>query len=243
MALSACAQEPAQPESLTWGEDAYADFAIMPRLTGEGAEPLNALFTRMDGVAEEERSTCLIPDNENTNYERTVWAPFTGPRFLSITVQTGYYCGGPHSNFDTRPMTFDRQMGGLPDWASLWPDSGITAGMEGYGYLPARTRAPALISWFRSAVHADPSSDPAWLAQCEAYYGDDPIDETIVVWLDAESGGVGMDWYSLPYVSKNCGSPQIMPVDEAARLGASDDLIAALRQGHADQNWHSGASE
>lgn len=243
-ALSACAQASADTDSLTWGAEAHPGVAVMPRLTGEGAEELNSLFDQLDASAEEDRAYCLSEENPNADYTRTIWAPFTGPRFLSVTINASYYCGGAHPSVDIRRMTFDRQTGGLPDWTALWPGGGITASTDGHGNLPAVSREPALTDWFRAAVRADPASDAEWLAQCDAWYGDEPMeDEPVAIWLDAETGGVGMDWASLPHVAMACGSPRIMPVETASQLGASDALIAALRQGHADRAWKDAASE
>lgn len=242
-ALSACAQAAADTDGLTWGAEAHPGFTVMPRLTGEGAEALNDLFDRLDASAEENRAGCLSSQHHNAEYDRAVRAPFTGPRFLSVTVNESYYCGGAHPSVDIRPMTFDRQTGGLPDWTALWPESGITASMNGYGNLPAVSRKPALTSWFRAAVRADAADDAEWLAQCDAWYGDEPVDEPVVIWLDAETGGVGMDWASLPHAAMACGSPQIMPIGEAVRLGASDELIDALREGQAARAFHAPSAE
>jgi hypothetical protein len=243
-ALSACAPAATDTDGLTWGAEAHPGVAVMPRLTGEGAEGLNSLFDRLDAAAAEDRTYCLSSENGNAEYDRTIRAPFTGPRFLSVTVNASYYCGGAHPSVDIRPMTFDRETGGLPDWAALWPGSGITASMEGHGNLPAVSREPALTSWLRAAVRADPASEAEWLAQCDPWYGDTPMeDEPVVIWLDAETGGVGMDWASLPHAAMACGSPQVMPIEDAARLGASDALISALRRGHADRAWKDATSE
>ena len=242
-ALSACAQAPADVDGLTWGADPHPAFATMPSLTGEGAKGLNGLFRQLDSAAKESRVDCLSTENDNADYTRTIWAPFTGPRFLSITLNENYYCGGAHPSVDLRPMTFDRRTGGLPDWNTLWPGGGITASTEGHGYLPAVSREPALTSWFRAAVRADAANDAEWLSQCDAYYGGEPVDEAVVIWLDAGTGGVGMDWASLPHAAMACGSPQFMPAETASRLGASDDLIAALRQGQAARAFRGPSAE
>lgn len=242
-ALSACAQTPADVDGLTWGAESHPGVMVLPRLTGEGAHELNRLLVRLEASAEQTRTDCLSSENDNTGYERFLWADFTGPRFLSVTVNESYYCGGAHPSIAIRRMTFDRLTGGLPDWAALWPGAGISASTSGYGNLPAISRAPVLTGWFRAAVRADPASDAEWLSQCDAWYGADPVDEAVTVWLDARTGGVGLDWASLPHAAMACGSPRIMPIDEAARLGAAEELIDALRQGHAARAFHDPAAE
>ena len=242
-AALSCAQAAADADRITWGPEAHPGVMALPRLTGEGAEGLNRLFDGVDAAAEQTRTDCLSSENGNAGYERFLWADFTGPRFLSITVNESYYCGGAHPSIDIRRMTFDRRTGGLPDWRTLWPGVGITASTEGFGNLPAVTSAPDLTGWFRAAVRADAASDAEWLAQCDAYYGADPVDQPVTVWLDARTGGVGLDWAFLPHVAMACGSPQIMPVEEAARLGASTELVEALRQGHAARAFHDPTAE
>ena len=211
----------------------------MPRLTGLGAEALNRLADQLDADALEERTLCLASQSGNADYTRFVQAPFTGPRFLSVTINEDSYCGGSHPNVDIRPLTFDRETGGLPDWRSLWPTIQVDSSLEGTGYWPATTRAPALVDWFRAAVRDDPETDAEWLSQCEAHYGPEPIDEALVLWLDAETGGIGMDLAWLAHAEKACGSARVMPIDTAERLGASPELVEALRRGYADRAYRS----
>ena len=157
-ALSACAQASADTDALTWRAEAHPGVAVMPRLTGEGAEALNGLFDRLDAAAEEDRTGCLSSENGNTEYDRIIRAPFTGPRFLSVTVNASYYCGGAHPSVDIRPMTFDRETGGLPDWAALWPGGGITLMVDvaevpdnAFGYVPT----PALVAPIEFTLRRD----------------------------------------------------------------------------------------
>jgi hypothetical protein len=238
--LPACARTPAEPDGLTWRPVETPGFELLPRVIGDGAEGLNALFSQLDDEARTRRADCLSAENEHADYERDVSAPFTGPRFLTVTVHESYYCGGFHPDVDIRAMTFDRRTGGLPDWDSLWPGAAVTASTNGSGNLPAVSSAPALTAWFRAAVRADAASDAEWLAQCDPWYGDDPVDEPLTLWLNAEAGGIGLDWASLPHAAKACASPRIMPVEDAARLGASPELIDALRRGHAARAFHRG---
>lgn len=238
VALAGCAAAPIDGDGLTWMAGDNPNQMVLPRLTGDGAVSLNSLFDQLDSGAQENRADCLSSENENADWTRTISAPFTGPRFLSVTVVENYYCGGAHPSVDLRAMTFDRRTGGLPDWDALWPGAGITATTDGFGNLPSVTRAAALVGWFRAAVRENADNDAEWLAQCEAYYGDAPVDETVAIWLDAKTGGIGMDWVSLPHAAMACGSPQVMPTETAVRLGASAELIAALREGRRTHSVH-----
>jgi hypothetical protein len=239
--MSACAQD--RSDELTWRADPHPDFAVMPRLGGEGADGINRFLAGLDDGAEHDRAQCLsLEGASNLDWNRTITAPFTGPRFLSVMLAEDYYCGGAHPSVDIRPLIFDRRTGGLPDWSVLWPSARITASLEGTGYWPSRSEAPALVDWYRAAVRADPEHDAVWLEQCEAHFGPDPIDEAVVLWLDAETGGVGMDLAWLAHAEMACGSAQVMPIDVAERLGAAPELIDALRRGHAEGAFRGNAA-
>lgn len=225
------AQDTTDGDTLIWSDEVFPGFDNLPRLTGQGAAAINARFQAMDAFAAQERAGCLESDPDHAEWTRTVSAPFPGPRFLSILINQGYYCGGAHPSVELRRLTFDRASGEAATWDALWPGAGWLS-TEDYGAgQPPETRDPRLVAWFRGAVRAHPENDAEWLGQCEAYYGEDPVDEAVVVWLDGASGMIGMDWASLPHAAMACGSAQFMDAGTAAALGASPELIAALAAG------------
>lgn len=230
---AACSQTPPITDGLSWKPDPYADFALMPTVEGRGSQPLNEILGKLDEAAQAQRRDCLTGESPHVEYSRTVWAPFKGPRLISIGVNEGYYCGGAHPSVDLRIMTFDRVTGGVPDWDVLWSGSRLEASLQGSGYISSTTRAPALLGWFREAVRADASNDPEWLEQCDAYYGSDPVEEPIMIWLDGASGSIVMDLADLPHAAMACGSPQSMSAEQAAALGASAELVDILHAGAA----------
>ena len=236
LALSACAQTSGGESSggLTWPDSRHPDFAMTPRLTGPGTEAINARLAHFDAQGLKERAQCLEMGQERGEFVRLTGVAFTGPRFLTVVITDDYYCGGAYPSVNLVYLTLDRETAGAPDWASLWPAADLLAASGGDDLLPSTTEAPALADWFRSAVRADPENDAEWLEQCDPWYGADPIQQPLVVWLDAAAGGIALDWTHLPHVAMACGSTQVMPLDVAARLGASPELIEAVRQGHAD---------
>jgi hypothetical protein len=231
-ALSACAQAP-DADGLIWPDGPHPDFELMPRLTGEGSEPLNALFTQLDEAALGNRADCLGSGHQYAEWSRTVGRLFTGPRFLSIEINEGYYCGGAHPTVDLYRLTFDRRTGGVPDWATLWPGAEITASTEWPGQMPATTLSPALLEWYRAEVRSAPETDGAWLKQCDGYFGSDAANETLTIWL-LDSGRIGVDFASLPHAAMACGSAQFITADEAEALGASAELVGLLREAEAE---------
>lgn len=235
--LSACAQTGATPGELVWPPDPHPDFALSPRVTGEGSEGVNRQLAVLDARAQAGRTDCVTQGGHDGEWTRVVWAPFEGPRFLTVAVNDAFYCGGAHPSVSLIRLTFDRSTGGAPDWAILWPDAQLLAVSEAGEVLPSTTLWPELVDWFRTAVRNDPENDADWLEECDAYYGERALQEPLVVWLDAAGGGIAMDWAHLPHVAMACGSPQVMPVDVAARLGASPALLDAVRQGHAERSF------
>lgn len=233
VALSACAQTHgnAASDDLSWSEDPHPDFALSPRLEGPGADGINAALATFDAGALAGRADCAAAGGEWT---RTVWTPFAGPRFLTVAINDSFYCGGAYPSVSLIRLTVDRRTGSAPDWTTLWPAAGILAASQADGLLPSTTQAPAVIDWFRAAVREDPENDAEWLDQCDGWYGADAPEEPVMIWLDAAAGGIAMDWAYLPHVAMACGSPQVMPLDVAAQLGASPELIDAMRQGHAE---------
>lgn len=226
--LGACAQAGGTSD-LTWSPEPHMDFALGPRLAGPGVDGINSALEAIDGQARAQRADCLAAAGEIGSWIRTVWTPYVGPRFLTVAVSDQMSCGGAHPGGDVAYYTFDRTLDDVPDWATLWPGSGIAAGGIGSGGLAARTGSPALWTWYVDAVRRDASIDPELKRMCMDRLGPAPEGEDLAIWLDGASGGLGMKLTDLPHAVKACGFVQIMPADEMARLGASDALLREVR--------------
>ena len=212
-------------------------FALAPRLAAH--EAINADLSRIDAQGDFLRRECLTDGGDNISWERDIDATMTGPRFLGLTVTTAYYCGGAHPGADTRSMTWDRLTDAPLDWTALWPAAQVQPIRPSPDFPPeaAVAMSPALVAWFRSTVRAAPEADPAWLSDCDAHYGDDPMDEGVVLWLDAEHNAIVVDLAWLAHAEQACASPQFLPLDEAERLGASPDLTRAVHDAHRLGAW------
>jgi hypothetical protein len=223
---------------LTWSPDPHADFALMPRLSDVSSR-INADLSKIDVQGDGNRIDCTSGGRENQSWSRSVNANMTGPRFLGLTVTDDYYCGGAHPDVEVRRITWDRQTDTAMDWNTLWRDAQVKpvrVSPEAPPETPV-SMSPALAAWFRAKVRAASAGDPIWLADCDAHYGNDEVGDGLALWLDAQRGGIGMDLAWLAHAEQACGSPQVMPLDEAARLGAAAELTEAVRAAHRGGGW------
>lgn len=222
---------------IRWSADSQSGFTRAPRLIVH--ETINADLSRIDSQGEFLRRECLADGGENVFWERDIDAPMIGPRFLGLTTTTSSYCGGSHPDIDTRPMTWDRLTDAPLDWSTLWPAAQVQPIRPSPDFLPeaAVAMSPALVAWFRSTVRTEPELAPDWLADCDAHYGDDPIDEGVVLWLDAEHDAIGVDLAWLAHSEKTCASPQFLPLAEAERLGAFPELTRPVHEAYQLGAW------
>ncbi len=225
-------------DDLVWRPDPHEDFALAPRV-GAAWPKIDSDLSGIDAEGEGNRRDCLSDGSEYANWSRDVDATMTGPRFLGLTVTDSYYCGGPHPDIAVWPITWDRQTDAPMDWNALWPDAQVKPVRVSSRALPqsAVSMSPALAAWFRARVRARAAGDPAWLAECDAHYGADEVGDGVVLWLDAKNEGVGMDLAWLAHAEKGCGSPMVMPLEEATRLGAARELTDAVRAAHQGGGW------
>lgn len=226
--LSGCAN--AGPASdMSWTPEPHMDFALAPRLEGQGVDGINSVLSAVDDRALAMRRECLAAGGDLASWVRTVWTPYVGPRFLTVAINDDINCGGAHPEVGVSHYTFDRSVDDVPDWGTLWPAANIRpAGLPPTGLAP-RTGAPAIWRWYREAVLADRSIDPELLRSCENHLGSEPAGDDLEVWLDGATGGFGLKLVDLPHAAKACGFVAIMPAHDMARLGASETLLAALR--------------
>lgn len=226
--IGGCAQT-AGTSALTWSPEPYMDFALGPRLPGPGVDGINSALAAIDGQAQSRRVDCLAAAGDLGSWIRTVWTPYVGPRFLTVAISDQMNCGGAHPGGEIAYYTFDRTIDDVPDWATLWPGVRVGVANPGAGGLAARTGSPALWTWYADAVRRDASIDPELKRHCSDRLGPAPEGEDLAIWLDGASGGLGLKLTDLPHAAKACGFVQIMPADEMARLGASDELLREVR--------------
>lgn len=228
-AMGGCMHGPTATD-LMWSPEPHPDFALGPRLNGPGVDGINGALDSIDTRALSRRAQCLEAAGDLGSWIRTIWTPFVGPRFLTVAVSDQMNCGGAHPDGEISYYTFDRTLDDVVDWNTLWPNSGIRVMAPAPTGLAARTGSLSLWTWYVQAVARDTRVDPELRRQCSERFGPEPEgDDVLAVWLDGESGGLGMKLADLPHAAKACGFVEIMPAQEMARLGATEPLLAAMR--------------
>lgn len=238
------AASPAQDNSavaLLAQPDLAKDFDAFPRFAGDTAEMrrANADFARMDTDGRKALTDCLSQGGQYADWSRSISVTMAGKRFVGLGLNDSYFCGGNHPNVALVMLTYDTRTGRQIDWSRFLPKAYIEPLAHADNGLidAATTRSPPLIAWYREAVRADPDTPPGWLEQCDSYFGADAIDQPLMIWLDAEHEGLGLDLSDLPSVAMACGFPVVMPISELRRIGAAPELITAIEAAHRARSW------
>ncbi|HYC96478.1 hypothetical protein [Brevundimonas sp.] len=217
--------------------------AALPRLAGDTAATrvINADLERMDAAVRQAVRECLTDGGEYADWYRSVDAPMTGPRFLSLTVLDELYCGGPHPDNVRMAVTYDNRSGKRVNWADLMPApfvQPLEPMTDVFGTEFSVSKSPALLAWVRERVSAVSAEDPEWWADCEDQYRYHDIGGVrFMLHIDAEHEALAVETVGLPRVVMACGTMEYMSVAELERIGAAPELIEAIRTAHRAGAW------
>lgn len=230
------AAEVASP--LTWGADIAEDFEALPRVAGDSPadRAINAFLDGLDARDRESRSNCLTEGPENAQWGRSVAAPMTGPRFVSIIVTRGDYCGGAHPNWSETHYTFDLLTGTHVDWPALLP-AGMSARIHEPEYSwPATLASPSLTAWFAQRALAGLDRDVQ--DTCASTYGPEGRGSLgLGVWLDAKENGLGLQLIPSHHAEIACVTSLTIPAADLRRRGVSAELVDAIETAHRERLW------
>jgi len=190
---------------------------------------VNAALMQLDVDVLKARAECFGTPSEDPSWTRSIEVPMRGPRFLSVVITDGTYCGGPHPNTETTATVYDLRRGEPVNLATLLPS-----------WLTRTSTAMHSTSRTSSLSLASPGLQRLFVA----YYGDgDMSAETkicmreilraaedgypLAAWLDAEQRGLILQ-PGLPHPVQNCAEPSVIPVAELQKQGASPVLLRAL---------------
>ncbi len=240
---------PAQDTILQFPSDATEDFQALPRVGLETpqARAINAALDRIDTRDRENRAMCLEAKTENDNVQwgRSVEAPMMGPRFVSLVVSQGEYCGGAHPNWARYPLVFDLETGRLIDWRGVLPANMIVAlnDQDADRWVRAAyLQSPRLKAWF--AERALAGMDPRSREDCGYLYGEDEHNSWgLEIWPDAKAGGLTLQTAGLAHAETGCLAEVVMSLDEMRRQGVRPDLIEAIDTAHRAHLWRDAPSE
>lgn len=233
-------------EVLQWGPDLAKDFEALPRVAGDAgpARAINAFMDGLDDRDREARSGCLADAPEHYEWGRSIEAPMTGPRFVSVVVTIGYYCGGAHPYWSETHYTFDLETGGQIDWAAFLPAEMASPLSPAEYNWPASLASPALRARFiRDAIAQRRAFDPARVDQDECVEVLSEETRALDAWLDARTPGLALSNAGLPHAVQACTETVVVPLEDLRRSGADPLLINAIAAAHAEGHWRARTGE
>lgn len=238
MLLAACGRSTAADAqvALTFSPDLAEGFAALPRINADTpqARAVNRRLDLRDARDWENRSECLTmkAQNDNVEWTRLVEVPMTGPRFISLLITTGDYCGGAHGNWEQTSMTFDLSTGEALYWSTMLPEDMAFPRYETTDHWPQLLRSRSLKVWY--GQQASTQRRQAGEDDCaEVLLDSEPLD----AWLDAEKGGLALQVVGLAYAASACAETVVMPPSELRKRGAAAELVEALEDAHRNGRW------
>ncbi len=177
-------------------------------------------------------------DNGPGGWVRKVEPTMKGPGYLSFVITDTSFCGGPYPSIGTMSIVYDLRTGTPVDWAQLLPPlltGQIALTVETDGTRMATLASPRLHSLYLSgydrALQMGGNDIPAEdLANCkEAVQETD--DPPMMVWLDAKSGGIAIQ-FDLPHAVQACTVPVVIPLAVLRADGANAALLDAIDAAH-----------
>ena len=250
--LAGCvgSDEPLPASTLRFSPDLADDFGALPRVAGDmpQARAINAALDRVDARDRENRTDCLEmkPLNDNVEWGRSVEAPMTGPRFVSIVMTQGDYCGGAHPSWTRTALVFDLETGRLIDWTSWLPAEMATpfqADDADRLVSPAVLGSPSLKAWFAGRALEQMGKDGR--RECAAIYAEDRREYAwgLTAWPNAKDGGLTLQSAGLAHAEMGCHADVLMPLAEMMRRGIADELVDAIKAAQGARLWRDAPPE
>ncbi|RZJ01520.1 MAG: hypothetical protein EON90_02770 [Brevundimonas sp.] len=237
--LGGCVAAPdREAPALAWAADPFANVEALPRVDADTpqAREINAFLDRMDARDREERAACLAdesPESGQREWGRSVEAPMTGPRFISLLVTTGYYCGGAHPSWGQKALTFDLASGRQVDWAAVFPAEMATPRDDATDHWPQLLLSRSLKAWYAQTAVAQRGTAIGHDDCADTLAGSEPLN----AWPDAKTGGLALQVIGLAHAATACTERVVMPREEMRRRGVDAVLLDALDTARRDGLW------
>jgi hypothetical protein len=147
----------------------------------------------------------------------------SGPAYLSLLADTGFYCGGAHPYAYTDAAVFDLRTGDPAD-PLKWFESSSNASygtewMQPDPPLEKSISALGLLAMYRELTKH----------QCDDVYTDS---QAFLIWPDAASGRVMLEADGLGGCCQACGIEVGLTVDEARELGFDEGFLHSVQEAH-----------
>lgn len=196
---------------------AFPDPAIQARV--------NAILTKKQAEEHANQRDCLkqVRDahKDQTFYEWStdIEVTYLSARFLSLQINSGWFCANAHPNSSHEPITIDLRTGTLVDWTRMLKP-GVLNTIEKPAPHNGRLAAVYLARYIAHNGKNDPDDCIGTIRDSDFL---DPA-----IWLDAKSGGF-LVLPQLAHVVTNCGDEISIPLDQLAPLVTDPALVEDLR--------------
>lgn len=199
------------------------------------AEKINAMLAHANQALRTEVNDCQTgkyawsttldgkqkpPNTNDYDFSQQVRITMSGPRFLSLVADKGWYCGGAHPDGETLAFVFDLTTGSPVNWLDMLPPGGtISSDTFGNGSQANAVVLPALDRI--NLAQAD--------AECkDAYQSSQPF----LLWPDAKKNALIIFPFGLAHADIPCANQVDISIEQARTLGFSDVLLKAIDDAH-----------
>ena len=200
---------------------------------------INAALKRLDANLRKDIAGCKLNDGTPGHWSREVEATMRGPGYLSFVIRDNPFCGGPYPSAGTMSIVYDLRTGAPVDWTRLLPPAltgkvALATGMDGTKMvtLASRRLYSLYLAGYDSAIRM-PGTDIADedRAACKEAVRETAGPPGMMVWLDAKSGGIAVQ-YDLVHAVQACALPVVIPVAALRANGADPALLEAIEAAH-----------
>lgn len=225
VAVSALAAAPG-PVALKTRQPLAKTVAAFPRVVGGTSKAAAALINKALAGAED-----VGCGGVKGYWNRSVTATMRGPHYLSLVARDDYYCGTAYPDTDTIPLVFDLATGAPIDWKPLFAAGVVEAsGAEPGDDASTPVTVTSAVLW---KLYAKRAVSDSGNKDCAQVFDDPPWHGTgLMLWPDAEAGGVTMMAADFPRVIKACGPPITLTMPALRKLRAQPALLAAIAEAH-----------
>lgn len=221
-------------QTVTWPARTWHDVQFFPRVHGlpdrAVERRVNSALAWRDRKLRADRRECAADAREGArinespfrgiDFTQSVRVAHLSPRFLSLEVHRGWYCGGPYPTNDSpQPVTYDLTTGREVDWSRALARSALAMPDTRTDDEPDPSPLAALYERHYPREGSGPDPDCAGAALPNADF---------VFWLGRDARGrVGLAVQpQLPHVVEACAETVVLSGADARRFVASPALRA-----------------
>lgn len=187
---------------------------------------VNAILAKREAEEHADQRDCLkqVRDEhkDKTFYEWStdVDVTYLSGRFLSLQINSEWFCAGAHPDSGQAPITIDLRTGTLIDWARMFKPGVLNTAEK-----PAPNKGRLAAVYLARYITGHSKNDPD---DCIGTLRDDDFLEP-AIWLDAKSGGLMVSPQLAHVAAATCGDSIAISPDQLASLVIDPALVEDIR--------------